>query len=152
MISRRDFLQTTMAAAALYGGSGFGNWGRLAAQQSLTQSKLLEFDTFGNVSLIHVTDIHAQMKPIFFREPEINIGVGGNRGQVPHVTGADFRKLYGINDGSASAYALTYDDFSSLSSITSAPSVPMLCCWMGGILGMALTPATKPPGRIWSML
>ena len=111
MISRRDFLQTSMAAAALYGGSGFGNWGRLAAQQALTQNKLLEFDSFGNVSLIHVTDIHAQMKPIFFREPEINIGVGGNRGQVPHVTGADFRKLYGINDGSASASALTYDDF-----------------------------------------
>ena len=114
MISRRDFLQTSMAAAALYGGSGFGNWGRLAAQQSLTQSKLLEFETFGNVSLIHVTDIHAQMKPIFFREPEINIGVGANRGQVPHVTGADFRRLYGINDGSASAYALTYNDFSAL--------------------------------------
>ena len=114
MISRRDFLQTSMAAAALYGGSGFGNLGRLAAQQALTQNKLLEFDSLGNVSLIHVTDIHEQMKPIFFREPEINIGVGGNRGQVPHVTGADFRKLYGIHDGSASAYALTYDDFSSL--------------------------------------
>ena len=114
MISRRDFLQTSMAAAALYGGSGFGNWGRLAAQQSLTQSKLLEFDTFGNVSLIHVTDIHAQLKPIFFREPEINIGVGDNRGQVPHVTGSDFRKLYGIDDGSASAYALSYNDFTSL--------------------------------------
>ncbi len=114
MISRRDFLQTSMAAAALYGGSGFGNWGRLAAQQSLTQSKLLEFDTFGNVSLIHVTDIHAQLKPIFFREPEINIGVGASRGQVPHVTGADFRKLYGIDDGSASAYALSHNDFSAL--------------------------------------
>ena len=114
MISRRDFLQTGMATAALYGGSGFGNWGRLAAQQSLTQSKLLEFDTFGNVSLIHVTDIHAQLKPIFFREPEINIGVGVNRGQVPHVTGADFRKLYGIDDGSASAYALSHNDFSAL--------------------------------------
>ena len=114
MISRRDFLQTSMAAAALYGGSGFGNWGRLAAQQSLTQKKLLEFDTFGNVSLIHVTDIHAQLKPIFFREPEINIGVGVNRGQVPHVTGADFRKLYGIDDGSASAYALSHNDFSAL--------------------------------------
>ena len=114
MISRRDFLQTSMAAAALYGGSGFGNWGRLAAQQSLTQSKLLEFDTFGNVSLIHVTDIHAQLKPIFFREPEINIGVGDNRGQVPHVTGSDFRKLYGIDDGSASAYALSYNDFTAL--------------------------------------
>ena len=114
MISRRDFLQTSMAAAALYAGSGFGNWGRLAAQQSLTQSKLLEFDTFGNVSLIHVTDIHAQLKPIFFREPEVNIGVGANRGHVPHITGADFRKLYGINDGSASAYALSYNDFSAL--------------------------------------
>ena len=114
MISRRDFLQTSMATAALYGGSGFGNWGRLAAQQSLTQRKLLEFDTFGNVSLIHVTDIHAQLKPIFFREPEINIGVGANRGQVPHVTGADFRKLYGIDDGSASAYALSHNDFSAL--------------------------------------
>ena len=114
MISRRDFLQTSMAAAALYGGSGFGNWGRLAAQQSLTQKKLLEFDTFGNVSLIHVTDIHAQLKPIFFREPEINIGVGVSRGQVPHITGADFRKLYGIDDGSASAYALSHNDFSAL--------------------------------------
>ena len=114
MISRRDFLQTSMAAAALYGGSGFGNWGRLAAQQALTQDKLLEFDTFGNVSLVHITDIHAQLKPIYFREPSINIGVGGNRGAVPHVTGADFRKLYGIDDGSPSAYALTSDDFNAL--------------------------------------
>lgn len=114
MISRRDFLQTSMAAAALYGTSGFGNWGRLTAQQALTQDKLLEFDTFGNVSLIHITDIHAQLKPIYFREPSVNIGVGNNKGAVPHVTGADFRKLYGIDDGSPSAYALSADDFSSL--------------------------------------
>ncbi len=114
MISRRDFLQVSMAASALYGASGFGNWARLAAQQRLTQDDLLKFDTYGNVSLIHITDIHAQMVPIYFREPEINIGVGENRGQVPHVTGADFRRLYGIEDGSASAYALTYDDFAAL--------------------------------------
>jgi len=114
MISRRDFLQVSMAASALVGASGFGNWGRLAAQQSLTQDQLLQFDTFGNVSLIHVTDIHAQMKPIYFREPEMNIGVGPNKGDVPHVTGADFRKLYGIDDGSPSHYALTYNDFSAL--------------------------------------
>lgn len=114
MISRRDFLQVSMAASALYGASGFGNWARLAAQQALTQDQLLEFDTFGNVSLIHVTDIHAQLKPIYFREPEINIGVGENKGEVPHVTGADFRKLYGIDDGSPSHYALTYNDFSAL--------------------------------------
>ncbi|MBR9893669.1 thiosulfohydrolase SoxB [bacterium] len=114
MISRRDFLQVSMAASALYGASGVGNWARLAAQQSLTQDQLLQFDTFGNVSLIHVTDIHAQLKPIYFREPEVNIGVGPNKGEVPHVTGADFRKLYGIDDGSPSHYALTYNDFSSL--------------------------------------
>ncbi|UWP90449.1 thiosulfohydrolase SoxB [Aliiroseovarius crassostreae] len=114
MISRRDFLQVSMAASALYGASGFGNWAKLAASQALTQDDLLNFDTFGNVSLIHITDIHAQLKPIYFREPEINLGVGAANGQMPHVTGADFRKAYGIEDGSPSAYALTYNDFSSL--------------------------------------
>lgn len=114
MISRRDFLQVGMAASAIIGASGFGNWGRLAAQQRLTQDQLLEFDTFGNVSLIHITDIHGQLKPIYFREPSINIGVGGNKGAVPHITGADFRKYYGIADGSPSHYALSSGDFSSL--------------------------------------
>ncbi|APG46667.1 thiosulfohydrolase SoxB [Phaeobacter porticola] len=114
MISRRDFLQVSMAASALVGTSGFGNWGRLAAQQRLTQDQLLQFDTFGNISLIHVTDIHAQLKPIFFREPSVNLGVGGNKGAVPHITGADFRAAYGIEDASPAAYALTYDDFTSL--------------------------------------
>jgi sulfur-oxidizing protein SoxB len=114
MISRRDFLQVSMAASAVYGASGFGNWGRLAAQQRLTQDELLQFDAFGNVTLIHVTDIHAQLKPIYFREPEINLGVGDAFGHVPHITGADFRKLYGVADGSPSHYALTYNDFTSL--------------------------------------
>ena len=114
MISRRDFLQVGMAASAIVGGSGFGNWARLAAQQSLSQDQLLEFQTFGNVSLIHVTDIHGQLKPIYFREPSVNIGVGGNKGAVPHVTGAAFRQLYGIADGSPSHYALSAGDFSAL--------------------------------------
>ena len=114
MISRRDFLQTSMAASALLGGSGFGQWGRLAAQQALTQDRLLQFDTFGNVSLVHITDIHAQLKPIYFREPSINIGVGSNKGAVPHVTGADFRRMYGIDDGSYAHYALSSGDFEGL--------------------------------------
>jgi len=114
MISRRDFMQVGMAASALYGAGGFGNWAKLAAQQSLTQSQLLDFDTFGNVTLMHITDIHAQLKPIFFREPSVNIGVGDNRGAMPHVTGADFRRAYGITDGSPSHYALSAGDFTSL--------------------------------------
>ncbi|MBW4709146.1 thiosulfohydrolase SoxB [Roseobacter sp. YSTF-M11] len=114
MISRRDFLQTSMAATALLGASGFGKWGRIAAQQALTQDQLLQFDSFGNVCLMHITDIHAQLKPIYFREPSINIGVGANKGAVPHITGAEFRKMYGIDDGSYAHYALSSGDFEAL--------------------------------------
>ncbi len=114
MLSRRDFLQVGMATTAIYGSSGFSNFSKLAAQQKLKQEDLLEFDTYGNVSLIHITDIHGQLKPIYFREPEINLGVGSALGQVPHITGANFRKMYGINDGSPSHYALTHNDFSAL--------------------------------------
>ncbi|WP_371168849.1 thiosulfohydrolase SoxB [Aliiroseovarius sp. 2305UL8-7] len=114
MISRREFLQVSMAASALYGASGFGNWSKLAAQQALTQDDLLKFDTFGNVSLIHITDIHAQLMPVYFREPEINIGVGAARGQVPHITGDAFLKTFGIEPGSPAAYAMTYEDFAAL--------------------------------------
>ena len=114
MISRRHFVQASLAATAIYGASGFGNWARLAAQQSLTQNDLLDMETTGNVTLIHITDIHAQTQPIWFREPEINLGVGSVKGKPPHVTGAEFRKMYNINTGTALDYALTYDDFVAL--------------------------------------
>ncbi|MBK0398334.1 thiosulfohydrolase SoxB [Limibaculum sp. M0105] len=114
MISRRDFLQATVAASAIWGASGVGKWSRLAAQQVLTQDQLLEFDPLGNVTLIHITDVHAQLKPLWFREPEVNLGVGDVAGLPPHVTGADFLKLYGIDSGSPHAYALTYEDFTAL--------------------------------------
>jgi len=114
MISRRDFLQASVAASAIVGASGFGSWSRLSAQQALTQDQLLQFDDFGNVTLIHITDIHAQLKPIWFREPEINLGVGEAKGQVPHVTGKDFMAKFGLAAGSAEAHALTFDDFSAL--------------------------------------
>jgi len=80
----------------------------------LTQDQLLEFDTFGNVTLIHITGIHAQLKPIWFREPEWNIGVGDAKGQPPHVVGAEFAAMFGLAAGSADAYALTYQDFDAL--------------------------------------
>ncbi|MEO1490622.1 MAG: thiosulfohydrolase SoxB [Pseudomonadota bacterium] len=114
MISRRDFLQATVAASAIVGASGVGQWGRLAAQQRLTQDQLLQFDPLGSVTLIHITDIHAQMKPIWFREPEINLGMGEVSGLPPHVTGADFLKLFDIATGTPEAYALTYQDFAAL--------------------------------------
>ncbi|PZX12813.1 sulfur-oxidizing protein SoxB [Palleronia aestuarii] len=114
MIPRRHFLQAGLAASALWGTSGFGNWSRLAAQQSLTQEGLIGESGSGNVTLIHITDIHAQTQPIWFREPSINLGVGQAEGQPPHLTGKAFRQLYGIDDGSALDYALTYEDFTAL--------------------------------------
>ena len=114
MISRRDFLQATVAASAIYGASGVGNWAKLAAQQALTQDQLLDFNSTGNVTLIHITDIHAQLKPTWFREPEINLGVGDASGLPPHATGADFLKMFNLTPGTPAAYALTYVDFVSL--------------------------------------
>ncbi len=112
MISRRHFLQAGFAASAVLGGTG--GWTRLMAQQGLSQDRLLEFDTFGNVTLIHVTDIHAQTKPIWFREPEINLGVGDAKGLPPHLTGETFLKTFGLTPGSPEAYALTCVDFADL--------------------------------------
>ncbi|WP_249689811.1 thiosulfohydrolase SoxB [Stappia sp. WLB 29] len=115
MISRREFLMAAVAAGALTSGSGFGQWARLAAQQSLTQDDLLSFRPLGNVTLVHLTDIHAQLMPVYFREPSTNLGVGEVRGLPPHVTGEDFLKLYNLQPGSPEAYALTSVDFDSLS-------------------------------------
>ncbi|WP_284265652.1 thiosulfohydrolase SoxB [Roseicyclus amphidinii] len=114
MISRRHFVQAALATSALYGASGFGNWARLAAQQTLSQEDLIGTGGPGNVTLVHITDIHAQTQPIYFREPEFNIGVGIHAGQPPHLVGPEFRARFGIEQGSAMDYALTYDDFTSM--------------------------------------
>jgi sulfur-oxidizing protein SoxB len=115
MISRREFLQAAVAAGALVGGTGTGRWSALAASQGLlSEADLLKFENFGNVSLIHVTDIHAQLKPIYFREPSINLGVGEVDGKPPHLTGKDFLEQYKIKPGTPEAYALTSEDYVSL--------------------------------------
>ena len=111
MITRRDFA-TAGAAAALLAGSG--SLGRLAAQQTLTQEKLLAFKPVGQVTLLHFTDIHAQLSPLYFREPSVNLGVGAVKGLPPHITGAALLKKYGLKPGSAEAYALSNVDFTSL--------------------------------------
>jgi hypothetical protein len=102
--------------------------------------------------VIHITDIHAQTQPIYFREPEFNIGVGSAEGQPPHLVGADFRAAYGIEQGSPMDYALTYDDFTSLArpmagwagstgsrpwSRRSGPSGPTRSCSMAATPGRA---------------
>lgn len=113
MVSRRELMQAGLAASALLAGSGLSA-GRAFAQQKLTQGDILRFEPLGNVTLLHVADIHAQLVPTYFREPSINLGVGEAKGRVPHVTGKDFLDLYRIPAGSPMAYALTAEDFAAL--------------------------------------
>ena len=112
MITRREILQVGVATAALMAGGG--GFTRAMAQQRLSEAELLKFDALGNVTLLHVADIHGQLMPVYFREPSINLGVGAARGQPPHLTGADFLTHFGIPAKSAAAYALTSEDFSAL--------------------------------------
>jgi S-sulfosulfanyl-L-cysteine sulfohydrolase len=110
MVSRRDFLQVAAATAAILP----GGWTRALAQQRLTQDELLRFDPVGNVTLVHIADIHAQLVPLLFREPSVNLGIGEAKGLVPHVSGKSFLDLYKIAPGSPAAYALTAVDFAAL--------------------------------------
>jgi S-sulfosulfanyl-L-cysteine sulfohydrolase len=112
MLTRRDFLGVAGAAAALTGLSG--RLGTLSAQQSLTEADLLRFDAKGRLTLLHVTDCHAQLRPIYFREPSVNIGVGAMTGLPPHLTDAAFLEAFGIAPGSPHAYALSAHDFGAL--------------------------------------
>jgi S-sulfosulfanyl-L-cysteine sulfohydrolase len=114
MISRREFLQATAAASALMIGSGAGSLGRVAAQQRLTQADITRFDPLGTVTILYVADTHAQLMPVYFREPSVNLGVGEVHGLPPHLTDGEFRKYFNVAAGSADAYALTADDFVSL--------------------------------------
>lgn len=114
MFSRREMLQLGLAGSAALAGLGFSNLPRAFAQQALTQDQLLQFEDFGNLTLIHLTDCHAHLRPIYFREPDTNIGVGEANGRVPHVVGEAFQKMFGIESGSPSAYALTWPDFTNL--------------------------------------
>ncbi|HEY2425239.1 MAG TPA: thiosulfohydrolase SoxB [Pseudolabrys sp.] len=112
MITRREILHVGVATAAL--AAGDSALMRAVAQQHLSESELLRFDALGNVTLLHVADIHGQLLPVYFREPSVNLGVGEARGQPPHLTGRDFLRRFGIPEKSASAYALTDLDFATL--------------------------------------
>jgi S-sulfosulfanyl-L-cysteine sulfohydrolase len=110
VLSRREFLQVAAATAAIVP----GGWSRAFAQQKLTQDQLLRFDAVGNVTLLHIADVHGQLVPVYFREPSSNVGVGDRRGEPPHLTGDAFLKWFGIKAASAEAYALTSEDFVAL--------------------------------------
>ncbi|MGA8078038.1 MAG: thiosulfohydrolase SoxB [Xanthobacteraceae bacterium] len=66
---------------------------------------------FGNARVLHMTDTHAQLQPVYFREPSVNIGVGAMEGRPPHLVGQAFLRHFGIAPGSRAAYAFTFLDY-----------------------------------------
>ena len=108
-LSRREFLQ--MLAAASAAGMGVGCSKGASAGRSSAPGNLYEVAPFGNVSLLHFTDCHAQLKPIYFREPSINIGVGNFSGKPPHLVGEALLKEFKVAPGSIEAHAFTYLNF-----------------------------------------
>ena len=114
MISRRHFLQASIASSFIFNSLGINNSAKVMAQQQLSEKNLLDFKSFGNISIMHITDIHGQLKPLYFREPDINLGVGNVLGKPPHITGKEFLKYFNIPVKSADAYSLSSEGFSSL--------------------------------------
>ena len=107
-IRRRDFLK--LAGAATLAGS----LPRFARGAEGTSAYDLE--RFGNARILHITDTHAQLKPVYFREPGVNIGVGSMQGNPPHLVGKAFLDRFGIRPESAEAYAFTCVEFEKAAS------------------------------------
>lgn len=115
MITRRDFLQITAATAAVTGLTGVGGGlRRAAAQGAIRQEDLLRFAPKGQLTILHMADSHAQLKPLYFREPSLNLGVGDARGRLPHLTGTELLNAFAIHEASPDAYMLSPDDFEAM--------------------------------------
>src|ERR1700753_3422265 len=102
-IRRRDFLKVS-GLTALSG--GLPRFARAADTMSV-----YELERFGNARVLHMTDTHAQLQPVYFREPSVNLGIGSMLGKPPHLVGKAFLDRFGIKPDSADAYAFTFVDF-----------------------------------------
>ena len=101
-LSRREFLHTLSLAAAA---------GLLPGAARAKSMVPYQLPFAGNVRLLHMTDTHAQLMPVYYREPSVNIGVGNAAGQPPHLTGENFLRYFGIEQGTRQAHAFTSLDY-----------------------------------------
>jgi sulfur-oxidizing protein SoxB len=106
-VNRREFLQALEAAAA----AGLPVNAKAALDLSSGPAFYDGLERFGNVSLLHFTDCHAQLNPVRFREPSVNLGVGAAVGRPPHLVGEALLRHFGIRPGTREAHAFTYLDY-----------------------------------------
>ena len=106
-LTKREFFQ--VLGAGTMAGMGLGTYAE--ANAATAYNGLYDIPKFGNVSFLHMTDCHAQLKPIYFREPNINMGIGSMRGNLPHLVGEHLLKVAKVRPGTAEAHALSYLDY-----------------------------------------
>ena len=106
-LTKREFIQ--VMGAGTMAGMGMGAYAQASA--ATAAQGLYDIAPFGQVSFLHMTDCHAQLKPIYFREPSINLGVGPMQGHLPHLVGEHLLQVAKIRPGSAQAHALTHLNF-----------------------------------------
>ncbi|HYR00956.1 MAG TPA: thiosulfohydrolase SoxB [Casimicrobiaceae bacterium] len=108
-MNRREFLQLLAAGAA----AGLPLDSKTALAQGVDAGAAYDVPRFGNVSLLHFTDSHAQLLPTYFREPNVNLGLGEARGRPPHLVGEALLRHFGITPGTRDAHAFSYLDFTA---------------------------------------
>jgi len=104
-LQRREFLRLLSLAAAA------GASLRPGLTEAQAADELYELPPFGNVSLLHITDVHAQLLPTYYREPSVNLGIGEARGRPPHLVGQELLKRFKVPAGGPRAHAFTHLDF-----------------------------------------
>lgn len=118
-LTKREFFQ--VLGAGTMAGMGLGKYADAAA--ATASNGLYDIPKFGNWSFLHMTECRAQLKPIYFREPSINIGLGSMKGNLPHLAGEHLLKVAKVRPGTAEAYALSYLDYERLPSVTAGSAV-----------------------------
>jgi sulfur-oxidizing protein SoxB len=108
-MNRREFLHLIAAGAA----AGLPLDSKTALAQGADRAATYDLPRFGNVSLLHFTDSHAQLLPTYFREPSVNLGLGDARGRPPHLVGESLLRHFGIPPGTRDAHAFTCLDFAA---------------------------------------
>jgi sulfur-oxidizing protein SoxB len=111
-MNRREFLQMLAIASA----SGMALDSR-SALAGTAPANFYDVPQHGNVSFMHFTDCHAQLLPIWFREPSVNMGIGRAYGKAPHLVGQHLLAQYGVKPGTAEAHAFTYLDFTEAAKV-----------------------------------